>query len=171
MSIAFRFCMAKKPRDQQQTDARRIARRGTGKLGASPDRPAQPRRPADADRRPSDDEVRERLLAERRAVTDGLARLGVTPERDEPAGTGDSPFEEGDVAQASERLDMGFLHRERLTARLKRLTRALERLARGQYGVCEECGRPIEAARLAAMPEATVCRDCQEQRERDHRAA
>ena len=115
--------------------------------------------------------IRDRLLSERRAAVEALALLGPAPDRDEVAGSGESPFEAGDVAQASERIDMSFAQRERVAARINRLTRALERLAQGTYGVCEECERPIEAARLAAMPEATVCRECQERLERGHRAA
>jgi len=37
---------------------------------------------------------------------------------------------------------------------------ALRRLADGSYGVCERCGRPIGAARLAARPAATTCIAC-----------
>jgi DnaK suppressor protein len=32
---------------------------------------------------------------------------------------------------------------------------------RGAYGVCESCGGPIGAERLAAVPEATRCIACQ----------
>jgi len=31
--------------------------------------------------------------------------------------------------------------------------------------VCADCGRPIPAARLAAVPGATRCRECQEEAE------
>jgi DnaK suppressor protein len=37
---------------------------------------------------------------------------------------------------------------------------ALERLNRGHYGKCTECGEPISAARLEALPETGVCIDC-----------
>jgi len=60
------------------------------------------------------------------------------------------PFEEGDVAQATERVDMSLMHRARIAERINRLTRGLERLAHGEYGTCEECGRAIEPARLSA---------------------
>jgi len=39
---------------------------------------------------------------------------------------------------------------------------ALERLRRGKYGVCSECGAQIAAARLRAMPFAERCRECQD---------
>ena len=42
---------------------------------------------------------------------------------------------------------------------------AMRARARGSYGTCEECGRSIPAERLAARPEATLCVECQRQRE------
>jgi DnaK suppressor protein len=37
---------------------------------------------------------------------------------------------------------------------------ALDRLARGLYGVCRICGDDISAARIAAVPHATTCQHC-----------
>jgi RNA polymerase-binding transcription factor DksA len=45
---------------------------------------------------------------------------------------------------------------------------ALARKAAGTYGICENCGRPIDPARLKARPEATLCIDCQREREAGH---
>ena len=165
--------MTKDPRAQRQTDAQRIGR--AGKLDAT-DRVGAEGRPMTRDagreeQRPDRDAIRERLLRERQAAVEELARLGISPEISEATGTGESPFEEGDVAQASERLDMSFAHRGRVAERINRLTRALERLANGEYGICEVCGRAIEPARLEALPEATMCRECQERLERGQAAA
>jgi len=38
---------------------------------------------------------------------------------------------------------------------------ALQRIAEGGYGVCEDCRRPISGERLIARPEATRCVECQ----------
>ncbi len=38
--------------------------------------------------------------------------------------------------------------------------RALGKMEKGEYGMCEKCGAPIDAARLEAYPEATLCSDC-----------
>jgi RNA polymerase-binding transcription factor len=48
---------------------------------------------------------------------------------------------------------------------------ALERLRRGLYGVCDECGEEIFLERLRVMPFAAYCTDCQHQRERRKAAA
>ncbi len=37
---------------------------------------------------------------------------------------------------------------------------AVDRLDRGTYGVCEQCGRSIAEARLEARPAARTCIDC-----------
>jgi DnaK suppressor protein len=43
----------------------------------------------------------------------------------------------------------------------RRIEEARRALADGTYGSCAECGREIPPARLAAMPEAVRCVDCQ----------
>jgi RNA polymerase-binding transcription factor DksA len=44
--------------------------------------------------------------------------------------------------------------------RLADVDAALARRDAGTYGVCEACGRPVSAARLAARPAARTCIDC-----------
>jgi RNA polymerase-binding protein DksA len=44
--------------------------------------------------------------------------------------------------------------------------RALERLAAGTYGLCENCGNPIGKARMQAFPRATLCVECKQKQER-----
>ena len=115
---------------------------------------------------PRTDDLRERIVRDRDAAIEALRRLGVSP-AEESGGPRGATLDEGDQAQASERQDMGVAYRERLAERINRLTRALELLSRGTYGVCEVCKNPIGAERLAAIPEVTTCRDCQERVERD----
>ncbi len=45
---------------------------------------------------------------------------------------------------------------------LKEIDRALGRVERGTYGVCESCGEEISPARLKALPWARYCVTCQE---------
>ena len=44
--------------------------------------------------------------------------------------------------------------------RLADVDAALARRDAGDYGICENCGRPIAPERLAARPEARTCIDC-----------
>ena len=50
---------------------------------------------------------------------------------------------------------------------LAKIDEAMRRLEHGSYGVCAECGAEIAEARLTALPFATLCRSCQEQREQE----
>jgi DnaK suppressor protein len=43
----------------------------------------------------------------------------------------------------------------------RRIDEARRALAEGRYGTCVGCGREIPADRLAAVPEAVRCLDCQ----------
>jgi DnaK suppressor protein len=40
---------------------------------------------------------------------------------------------------------------------LGKIAKALSRMDEGTYGVCERCGKPIEKARLKALPYASLC--------------
>jgi DnaK suppressor protein len=40
---------------------------------------------------------------------------------------------------------------------MEKIDRALDRIDAGTYGLCARCGRPIEKARLKALPYATLC--------------
>lgn len=43
---------------------------------------------------------------------------------------------------------------------LEEINLALDRLSRGLYGLCRNCGEEISAGRLAAIPHATICQRC-----------
>lgn len=56
--------------------------------------------------------------------------------------------------------------RRHLEIRLHEVEAALRRMAEGTYGICQACGRPIDVARLKAIPFAAFCLECQAKRER-----
>lgn len=45
---------------------------------------------------------------------------------------------------------------------LEQLHNALDRIAKGTYGVCIKCGRDIPIARLELVPQALICVPCSE---------
>jgi DnaK suppressor protein len=50
---------------------------------------------------------------------------------------------------------------------LQKIERALSRMAEGTYGICERCRKPIEKARIKALPYADLCiKDAQAQARR-----
>lgn len=49
---------------------------------------------------------------------------------------------------------------------LRRVEAALDRFKKGTYGLCIRCGKPVDPARLEALPYAELCMDCQSELER-----
>jgi RNA polymerase-binding transcription factor DksA len=56
---------------------------------------------------------------------------------------------------------------EQIEAELADVAHALRRLDDGTYGTCEACGKPIDDARLEALPAARFCLDDQAGAERE----
>src|SRR5262245_17501169 len=112
--------------------------------------------------------IRSELERERKRAVERLHRLGgvVALEEDLGAPIAGAGREEADEVQANEHREMGMASRVRLVERVNQLTAALARLSDGTYGICEECGEPIQPARLKAIPEVGTCLGCQELRER-----
>jgi len=48
-----------------------------------------------------------------------------------------------------------------LERRLQDIEHALRAIEKGQYGMCERCGNPIEPERLEVKPDAILCLNCQ----------
>ncbi len=48
-----------------------------------------------------------------------------------------------------------------LETRLKDLNLALEKIAKGKYGICEKCQKEISIDRLKVCPEARFCLECE----------
>jgi len=53
-----------------------------------------------------------------------------------------------------------------LERKINQTKKALKRLKRGKYGICEDCGKMIDTERLSVYPEATLCASCQTKREK-----
>jgi len=49
---------------------------------------------------------------------------------------------------------------------LDKVDSALRRIKNGTYGSCERCGKPIDKARLKALPYSVLCIDCKKLEER-----
>jgi len=48
---------------------------------------------------------------------------------------------------------------------LYHIDEALRRIRKGEYGLCFSCGKPIQKARLEAVPHARLCIECKESEE------
>lgn len=59
--------------------------------------------------------------------------------------------------------------RDRQRKLVGKINEALKRIDDGEYGYCEDTGRPISLKRLIARPIATLCLEAQEKHERQER--
>ena len=50
------------------------------------------------------------------------------------------------------------------TSEMHHIDHALERIDAGAFGICETCGKDIEAARLETVPYTTRCASCERAR-------
>ena len=110
-------------------------------------------------------EEREKIEAR---LTDRLAELVHTRVAMKRSAEGSRGGELADVDQhladsAGELYDEEMEETERIffEEEERRIAEARQALADGSYGICRYCGKPIPAGRLAAVPEAVRCLDCQ----------
>lgn len=65
-------------------------------------------------------------------------------------------------------VDVNLAEVTRDVEEIRAIERALKRMALGTYGICVNCGQPIEPERLKAYPTANRCAACQRAYEHDH---
>lgn len=51
--------------------------------------------------------------------------------------------------------------KKEILSRLEKIEKALFRIRKGKYGICERCRKMINTERLAANPTAHLCVDCE----------
>lgn len=74
----------------------------------------------------------------------------------------------GDAATESYGQEMSFAISDQGRKSLKDIEDALLRVRDGTYGTCERCQKPIDEARLEAVPHARMCISCAEAVEREN---
>lgn len=75
-----------------------------------------------------------------------------------------------DLASEERDREINFILSDRERVKIKQIDDALARLDDGSYGVCESCGLEIAEERMQAMPFTRLCRDCQQDQEREAKA-
>ena len=116
------------------------------------------------------DELRQRLEVERAELQVQLTTIEETS-----FATSQSDIS-GEVSFDEENADAGTFTFERerdlsiennVRDLMGKIDRALSRMEAGTYGICSRCGKPIEKARLKALPYADLCiKDAQAQSRR-----
>ncbi|WP_028238127.1 RNA polymerase-binding protein DksA [Stutzerimonas azotifigens] len=103
------------------------------------------------------------LLRERQALQDRIENEFRSLREQAPGG---DPADIGS-AEADRQWQLRLLEREKKL--LDKIDEALGRLARGEYGWCEDTGEPIGLRRLLLRPTATLCIEAKERRERQEK--
>lgn len=107
--------------------------------------------------------IRARLEEEQRRLTEEIEALLRADSEPLPERPGDQLGEGASLTSEHEK-SLALVHNLRgLSAAVRH---ALEKLDKGTYGICDDCGKPIAAERLAAIPYATLCISCKSKRER-----
>ena len=70
-----------------------------------------------------------------------------------------------DQASMESDADFSFHLKERESRLMKKISRTLEKLDEGDFGVCEECGREISEEKLKVRPMAALCIKCKKKQE------
>jgi RNA polymerase-binding protein DksA len=102
--------------------------------------------------------LRSRLEQEQKRLIEDLEQLktDVRPERREG-----SPFgKREEEATESFELEKRLALEKRLKEQLAEIEHALDKFDKGTYGLCDNCGQPIDPARLEALPQANLCLNC-----------
>ncbi|TMD58504.1 MAG: conjugal transfer protein TraR [Chloroflexi bacterium] len=107
------------------------------------------------------EEERHRIQAEIEALSEADSQS--ERERAGRAGRGNHMAEDASETFEHEK-SLALLHNLRSIE--SQVDRALAKLEKGTYGQCDDCGKPIAAERLAAIPYAALCIDCKAKRER-----
>jgi DnaK suppressor protein len=87
--------------------------------------------------------------------------------RAEREGNKDEGMDTYDLASEERDREINFILSDRERVKIKQIDDALDRLDEGTYGVCESCGLEIAEERLQAMPFTRLCRDCQQEQEKE----
>ena len=74
----------------------------------------------------------------------------------------ESAMDSGDQALLDLEREMGISLQEKRNRERQMIDEALVSLEEGTYGICVECGTEISEKRLAVMPFARLCVECQE---------
>lgn len=104
--------------------------------------------------------LRSRLEQEQKRLTEEVEQLkaSVRPSDERREG---SPFgKREEEATESFELEKRLALEKQIKDQLVDIERALHKFDEGTYGSCDNCGQPIDPARLEALPQASLCLSC-----------
>ena len=104
--------------------------------------------------------LRSRLEGMRKRLSEELEQLKTTVRPADERREG-SPFgKREEEATESFELEKRLTLEKRIREQLAEVEHALQKFEEGTYGLCDNCGQPIDPARLEALPQAALCLKC-----------
>jgi len=103
---------------------------------------------------------RELLEREYKRLTEELAQTQSNASSAEERREG-SPFgKREEEATETLELEKRLALENRIRQELAKTEHALEKIKKGTYGLCDNCGKSIPPERLEALPQANLCMEC-----------
>lgn len=161
---------AARPKVPVKSSAKDRSGSAVAEKGPAETRPVEAVRPKESAK---EREARERrrtvlqqmLLAKRQEIIKEIeGSLGQSLTQDQQRRL-ESARDVGDQALMDLDRELGISLMEMRNRRRQLIDEALTRLSEGTYGICAECGIEISEKRLAAVPFAKLCVECQSQQE------
>jgi DnaK suppressor protein len=105
---------------------------------------------------------RKRLVAEEEEISSASLRASQSDL------SGEVSFDEeyADAGSFTFEREKDFSIAQNIKDLVEKIDRALAKMEGGTYGICESCGKPIEKARLKALPYASLCLACKKKEAR-----
>jgi DnaK suppressor protein len=106
------------------------------------------------------DELLKKLKSEHKRLEEELEQLHTNASSSDERREG-SPFgKREEEATETLELEKRLALENRVRRELSGIEHALRKFEEGTYGKCDNCGKPIDPARLEALPQASLCLDC-----------
>jgi DnaK suppressor protein len=102
--------------------------------------------------------VRKYLEGDRKSVLQELGSIAAGSNEEMHEGSPSGNKEEAAIAYSE--FERRSAHKRNVEERLVDVDRALDKIEKGTYGLCDCCGRPIPPARMEAIPQTNLCMDC-----------
>jgi DnaK suppressor protein len=102
--------------------------------------------------------LKEALLQKKHELTETAAVRPLQATMENNSRQGDM----ADQASGNNEVHIALKLRQTDAKILQAIEEALQRIDKGTYGVCRDCGEPIAEARLRAIPWTRVCISCKE---------
>ncbi len=105
-------------------------------------------------------QLRALLESERKRYAEELGNLQTNASTSEERREG-SPFgKREEEATETLELEKRLALENRVRTEMADIEHALEKFEKGTYGLCENCGQPIDPERLEVLPQAAYCLKC-----------